>query len=258
MKQLSGLVMTYNEEANLDRCLKSMEGIADEVLVVDSESTDRTVDIARSYGARIIVRPYPGFKEQRTFMIEAATFDQVLVLDADEEISPELRSSILSAKAHWPSDCYWCNRLSRIGDHWIRHGAYYPDRKMRLFDRRKYVHAGINPHDKPVPAPGASASHLAGDLLHHAYTDLSERAEKMNSLSTHAAQAYLELGKRGSLFRILLKPTFRFLIEYVLRGGFLDGFYGFAIARTSAVYVFLREAKLMELQRKENKPPDIP
>ncbi len=249
MIKLSGVVMTFNEEANIARCLRSMKAVAEELVVVDSFSTDRTVEIAREQGARVIQRPYPGYAEQRRFLIETAGFDHVLPLDADEALSDELAESILQVKANWTRDCFWCNRLSRVGDHWIRHGAYYPDRKMRLFKKGKYQITGINPHDKIVAAPGATEGRLNGDILHYAYRDLAQRSDKMNGLSSHAARAYAELGKRGNWFRLLFKPGIRFFIEYLVRGGFRDGFYGYAIARTSAQYVFLREAKLMEIQR---------
>ncbi len=248
MIRLSVTVLTFNEETNLRRCLESVQSLADEILVVDSYSTDGTVAVAEEFGARVLQRPFQGFKDQRSFMIQAARHDRVLVLDADEALSPELRASVRAAKADWGYDCYWCNRLSSFGGRWIRHGAWYPDRKIRLFDRRKYRVAGIDPHDEILPAPGASEGRLKGDLLHYTNEDIGHRIDKVNSLSTAAANAYAERGRRGSLLRVLFKPPVRFLIEYLIRLGFLDGYYGFLIARSSALYVFLREAKLLEKQ----------
>lgn len=248
MIQLSVVVMTYNEAANIGRCLGSVQDLADEIVVVDSHSTDETAAIAEQLGARVILRPFQGFTDQRSFSIRSASCDHVLVLDADEALSEELRASVRAAKAGWAYDCYWCNRLSSFGGRWIRHGAWYPDRKMRLFDRRKYRVGGIDPHDEILPVPGAREGHLRGDLLHYTNEDIAHRIDKVNGLSTAAANAYAERGRRGSLLRVLFKPPIRFLVEYIIRRGFLDGYYGFVIARSSALYVFLREAKLLEKQ----------
>ena len=249
MIQLSIVVMTYNEAANIRRCLESVREVADEIVVVDSHSTDETAVIAEELGARVLLRPFQGYMDQRSFSIRSARHDHVLVLDADEALSEALRASVRAAKADWAYDCYWCNRLSSFGGRWIRHGAWYPDRKMRLFDRRCYRVAGIDPHDELLPAPGAREGRLQGDLLHYTNEDIAHRIEKVNRLSTVAARAYAERGRRGSLLRVLFKPPVRFLVEYVVRRGFLDGYNGFVIARSSALYVFLREAKLLEKRR---------
>jgi glycosyltransferase involved in cell wall biosynthesis len=251
VNEISLVTITLNEEANIARCIQSARELADEVLVVDSFSTDRTLDIARQLGARVLQHPFEGHIQQKEWAIAQAAHDRVLFMDADEALSPELQAAIREVKDSWPHDCYWCNRLSQMGGRWIRHGAWYPDRKMRLFDRRKYRTAGINPHDKFVPIAGASAGRLRGDLLHYTNSDIHDRALTINKLSTHAARAYHEGGKRGSWLRLLTKPRLRFFSEYVLRGGCLDGFYGFVIAKTSAQYVFLRESKLLEIQRQE-------
>ncbi|MBK8880145.1 MAG: glycosyltransferase family 2 protein [Haliscomenobacter sp.] len=246
MVKISLVVMTLNEAHNIRRCLESSIGIADELLVVDSLSTDDTVAISESLGARVILQPFLGFMEQRQFAINHAAHPFILILDADEVLSEQLRQSILHVKAHWTHDCYYMNRLSNIGDQWIRHGGWYPDRKMRLFDRTQFAVEGINPHDKLVPVKGARSTHLKGDMLHYTNSDIESRVKTINHFSTLAAKAFYERGKRGSWLRLLFKPFFRFFVEYVLRRGFMDGFYGFVIAITSAQYVFLREAKLRE------------
>jgi len=249
MIQLSVVVITYNEASNIGRCLESVRGLADEMIVVDAHSTDETAAIARQYGARVVLRPFQGHKDQKAAAIAMARYDYVFSLDADEALSEALYASVRAAKAGWPYDCYWCNRLSSFGGRWIRHGAWYPDRKMRLFDRRKYRMGGVDPHDAFLPAPGAREGRLQGDLLHYTNEDVAHRFDKVNKLSTVAAHAYAERGKWGSLLRVLLKPPVRFLVEYVVRRGFLDGYDGFVIARSSALYVFLREAKLLEKRR---------
>ena len=249
MVKISLVVITFNEAQNIRRCLESVNGIADEMLVVDSVSTDETAEIARSMGARVISQPFLGYVAQKRFAIEQASCPIVLSLDADEALSETLRQSILAVKANWRCDCYEMNRLSNIGGKWIRHGGWYPDRKMRLFDRKKYEIAGIDPHDKFVPLPGARYGRLGGDILHYTNADISSRVSTVNRFSTLAAQAFHDRGRRGSWLRLLFKPFFRFFVEYFIRRGFLDGFYGFIIAITSAQYVFLREAKLLEIRK---------
>lgn len=256
MVKISLVVITYNEAHNIRRCLESAADIVDEILVVDSASTDATVAIAESFGARVVIQPFLGYVAQKRFAISQARYPVVLSLDADEALSEALRQSITGVRAKWSHDCYFMNRLSSIGGSWIRHGGWYPDRKMRLFDRGKYAVEGIDPHDKFVPVPGASSAHLKGDILHYTNGDIAGRAATVNQFSTLAARAFDERGKRGSLGRLLFKPFFRFVVEYFFRRGFLDGFYGFVVARTSAQYVFLREAKLIELQRERKSTVD--
>jgi glycosyltransferase involved in cell wall biosynthesis len=249
MIKLSVVVITLNEAANIGRCLDSVQGIADEIVVVDSYSTDDTVALAEARGARVLLHRFESYNQQREHAALAASFDYILALDADEHLSAELRESIAAAKQSWPADAYTFNRLNRIGDTWLRYTSYYPDRKLRLFDRRKVIFTGIGGHDTVVPIDGATQSHLRGDLLHHVNADLDGRTEQVNRLSTATARYYFRQGRKGSWLRIIFKPFFRFLIEYFVRRGFLGGFYGFAVAITAAHYVFLREAKLVEMGR---------
>lgn len=245
------VVMTYNEAQNIERCLASVRTLADECLVVDSFSTDDTVARAAAMGARILEHPFHSYNAQRAFAAEQATHDFILALDADEYVSDELATSIQSAKQD-TTETYTFNRRNRIGNKWMRSTSWYPDRKLRLFDRRRVRFEGSGGHDVIVPLTGISTAHLSGDLLHHTSTDLHDRMQQVNKLTTASARHQFEQGKRGSYLRLLVKPPVRFLVEYVLRGGFRDGFYGFTISRTAAMYVFLREAKLLEMNRSSN------
>lgn len=247
MTKLSVVIITLNEAANLPRCLASVEGLADEIIVVDSLSTDDTVRIAQEAGAVVIEQPFLGHREQKAFAIEKASHDHVLSLDADEALSDELRASIAAVKANWSHDGYYVNRLNRLNGIWIHHGGWYPDRKMRLFDRRKYQMGGTNPHDRFDPVSGASTTRLKGDLLHYTNDDLDSRIVTINKFSTIAAKAFHEKGKRGSWWRVAFKPAGRFISEYWLKSGWRDGYYGYYIAKTSAQYVWLREMKLLRL-----------
>jgi glycosyltransferase involved in cell wall biosynthesis len=249
MIQLSVVVITYNEEENIERCLKSIVSVADEILVVDSYSTDKTVAIAESMGARVIQNPFKGFIQQRAFAVKNAKFDYILALDADEVVSPELLVSLQSAKEDWTCDCYYTNRLNKFGQRWIRHGAWYPDRKMRFFDRRKVTFGGLEPHDQILPDEGVSTGFLKGDLQHFMQENIFERIQKINEFSTVAARSLHKKGVKGTYFRLMYKPFARFWGDYLFKWGMLDGFYGFFLACASAHYAFYREAKLIEMQR---------
>ena len=255
MIKLSVVVIALNEAANIDRCLDSVQGIADEIVVVDSYSTDDTVALAEARGARVLFHRFESYNQQREHAARAASSDYVLALDADEYLSAELRESIAAAKQSWLTDTYVFNRLNRIGDTWL---WYHPDRKLRLFDRRKVKFTGIGGHDTVAPVPGATKSNLPGHLLHHVNVDLHDRTAQNNRLSTATARYYYGQGRRGSWLRMLYKPFFRFLIEYFLRRSFLSGFYGFTVAVISAHYVFLREAKLLEMWRLERVEKEEP
>jgi glycosyltransferase involved in cell wall biosynthesis len=238
------VVIAFNEEAHIARCLESAIGVVEELLVVDSHSTDRTVEIALALGARVLTRTFTGYRSQKAWAIGQATHDRVLFLDADEALSPALREQVRRLPDHWDSDAFQMNRLSRLGDRWIRHGAWYPDRKIRLFDRRKIRMGGEDPHDRIEPNPGARVRMLKGDILHFTNESLDSRVDSVNRLSGVAARSLYERGVRSSLLRTLIKPPMRFLKEYWWQRGFLDGYYGYFIARTSAQYVFFREMKL--------------
>lgn len=251
MKKISLVVITYNEANNIERCLDSARSVVDEILVVDSFSEDQTCELATAKGAKVIQHAFAGYIEQKDYAIHQAQYDYILLLDADEALDQELRESVQAIRENWTHNCYTMNRLSNLGDQWIHHGAWYPDQKMRLFERSHFEVVGINPHEKFVPKPGATLKHLPGDILHYTNSDLKDRVETINRFSSIAAKAFLDKGKKGNWLRILFKPGLRFLSEYFLKRGFLDGFYGFVIAKTSAQYVFLREVKLYDLGRRK-------
>ena len=249
-KQLSVVVITFNESANIARCLDSVRNIADEILVVDSYSTDDTVAIAESKGARILQHPFEGYIEQRAYAVAHAEFDFILALDADECVSSELEQELLDLKQNWVFDCYVTNRLNGIGGQWIRYGAWYPDPKMRIFDRRKAICTGTTPHDRIEPVEGASVAKLKGDILHYSDDNIADRIRSVNNLTSASAKYLYTQGKRTNWLIIFFKPLIKFITIYWLRRGFLDGFYGFVIAKSLSQYTYLQQIKLMELQRK--------
>jgi glycosyltransferase involved in cell wall biosynthesis len=249
MAKISAVIMTYNEERNLGRCLESIRDVAEEIVIVDSFSTDRTEEISREYGARFIRNPFAGYVEQREYCIGQATHELVLVLDADEALSPELKASVLEAKNDPKYDAYYVNRLNHYCGQWIRHSGWYPDRKLRLFRLGRVKVGGRNPHDEIIPLEGATARRLPGDLLHYTYYTVDEHIQQVNRFTAIQARGAYEQGKRPSWFQILLAPPFKFLRSYIFHLGILDGYYGFLICRTSAYSTFLKHAKLKALYK---------
>ena len=237
-----------NEEDNLPRCLASVAW-TDEIIVVDSHSTDRTREIAAEAGARVIERDFPGHIEQKNFALSEATHDWVLSLDADEELSPELSASVQAALEHpGDADGFMCNRRSYYNDRWIRHGGWYPDRKTRLVRKANSQWRGLNPHD--LLHVDGRVRRLKGDLLHFTYRDLTAQIRQTNLLTDIAAHVMFENGTKHRLHNLLLRPCVAFLKFYFWRLGFLDGSAGFILAVTGSHYVFLKYAKLAELHRR--------
>lgn len=248
---ISAVIITFNEERNIGRCLESLSGIADEVVVVDSYSTDRTEEICRSYGVKFIKHRFLGHIEQKNWAILHASSPYILALDADEALSDRLRSSILKAKENWTHDGYYFNRLTNYCGKWIRHTSWYPSRKLRLWDSRKGAWGGFNPHDRYYLEKGTSRHFLKGDIMHYSYYSVNEHILQMNTFSTILARSYHEQGRKAYFTSLLLHPLWRFLKDFILRTGFLDGYYGFIVSVNSAHEVFLKYVKLRNIYREE-------
>ena len=247
---LSVVIITLNEERNIGRCLDSLSGLADEVVVVDSLSTDATRSICERHGARFIEQPFLGYIEQKNFALGCARHGHVLSLDADEALSPELAASIRREKElGFPSVGYTMNRLSRFNDRWIRHGSWYPDRKLRLIRSGQAVWGGMNPHDRLSITTGEGTRQLKGDLLHYPYYSLEEFVAQWNRFSTIAARAMHERGAKAHWWNLVWNPFVAFIKGYFIKGGFLDGMTGYVLARQSASNTFLKYAKLIQLGR---------
>lgn len=242
---LSVVVITFNEEANIGRCLAALGDVADEVLVVDSFSTDRTVAICREHGARVVQNAFAGYVEQKNFATDQARFDHVLQLDADEVLTDELRQSIRAAKTDWQHAAYSLARLTNYCGTWVRHGGWYPDRKLRLYDRRLGRWQGLLLHEHYEVQPGQTTGQLAGDALHYSYHSIAQHVSQLNKFTSITAQERALKGNtRVTAFHLVLKPLWKFVHGYVFRLGFLDGFAGLSIAAISAAGVFLKFAKL--------------
>jgi glycosyltransferase involved in cell wall biosynthesis len=251
--KLSVVIVTLNEEKNIARCLASVAKVADEILIVDSFSTDRTEEICKTYGARFVQHAFVGFVEQKTWAAAQATFDHLLCIDGDEALSETLQRSILAVKSQWCHAAYTFNRLSNYCGKWIRHCGWYPDKKLRLWDRRKGHIGGTNPHERIILDPGATCRQLAGDLYHYAFESISEHCLLANKYSDVKARGMFERRKKALWLNMLFNPWFKFLRDYILKLGFLDGFYGVVICIIGAHANFLKYAKLRQMYLGEQK-----
>ena len=253
-QKISVVIITLNEERNIERCLQSLQGVADEIIVVDSYSTDRTKEICEKYNVKFIEHAFEGHIEQKNYAMQQATFPFVLSLDADEALSDTLRQSIQKIKngnseAYHLADAYKFNRLNNYCGKWIRHGAWYPDTKIRLWNKSKGSWGGINPHDTVVMQTNTKIIHLKGDLLHYTYNSISEHIQQIEKFTTISAEHAKKNGKKVSIPLILLKSKWRFIGDYVFKCGFLDGYYGLVICRINAMTTFLKYAKLRQLYK---------
>ena len=247
MIKLSAVIITFNEEEHLEKCLVSLKGIADEIVIIDSFSTDNTEKICKQHQVKFIQQEFLGYIEQKNFALSHAKYDYILSLDGDEALTEELKGSILKTKSDWIYDGYYCNRLNNYCGQWIKHSDWYPDKKLRLFKKGSGEWKGINPHDTFALINGKKAGKLKGNLLHWIYRDYTEHNLKVEQFSTIAAQAYFDLGKTASLWKIFYRPIWAFFKAYFLRLGFLDGFNGFVICVQTYNITFLKYIKLREL-----------
>ena len=248
MPPLSAVIITKNESANIEAALASVAW-ADERLVIDADSTDDTVARARQAGARAIVRPWPGYSEQKNHGAAIAQHDWILSLDADERISEPLAREIQSLLQHDPPHRgYRIPRVAFYLGRWIRTTDWYPDYQLRLYDRRVARWNGRRVHES-VQLEASAPGILKGEILHYAYRDLSHHLETIDRYTTLAAAHMADEGRRAGAFDLVVHPPAAFLRNYLLRGGFRDGTTGFVVSALNAFYVFAKFAKLWERQR---------
>ncbi len=248
-ESISVCITACNEERNIRRCLASCSW-ADEIVVVDSFSTDRTLEICREYTPRVYQHKWLGYIGQKNLIKDLATGPWIFFVDADEEISPELRDEVQAlfssgeagdyAGFEFPRMVYYLGR-------WIRHGDWYPDAKMRLFRKDKGICGGKEPHDRTEV--DGRVKRLKGNLYHYTYTGLSDQLKTINNFTTISARAMSEDGRRFTLFNLLMRPGFRFFRGYFIKRGILDGLPGFIVAVLNAYSVFAKYAKLWEFNK---------
>ena len=249
MIKLTVAIITYNEEKNIGRCISSVQSIADEILVVDSFSTDKTEDICQDFGVRFIKNAFVGHIEQKNYALELSTHEYVLSLDADEALSPILLEEIKKVKANFTSDGYRFNRLTNYCGHWVRHCGWYPDTKLRLIKKSRAMWKGVNPHDiLQMNTEDDQVSFLNGDLHHYSYETITSHVNQTDKFTTIAALAAFKSNKKSSNFKIVSRPILKFARDYFLKLGILDGRYGFIICFINALSAMLKYSKLRDLE----------
>ena len=258
MRTLSVVIITLNEARNLGRCLQSVQRIANEVVVLDSHSTDETVAIAERFGARVVQQSFAGYAQQKRDADALATGDWILSVDADEALSPELEASLLAFKSSTgqpPHKAYKISRLTNYCGSWIKHCGWYPDKKVRLYQKGAGNWVGENLHEAwALAGENAAYGLLTGDLLHYSYYTLSEHISQFNTFTEIAARSAVAGGKDCSLLKVWAAPKWRFFQMYVLKLGFLDGYAGYLVCKFSAVAAQLKYAKIRQYRRQERPP----
>lgn len=248
MIKLTVAIITYNEEKNIGRCISSVKEIADEILVVDSFSSDKTEAICKEFGVRFVQNPFKGHIEQKNYALELATHQHVLSLDADEALSGELLREIKKVKNNFEYDGYRFKRLTNYNGHWVRYCGWYPDTKLRFIDKSKASWGGTNPHDILKMNGDEKVGFLEGDLLHYSYESIASHVNQTDKFTTIAANAAFKAGKRSSFVKIVTRPILKFLRDYFFKRGFLDGRYGFIICSINALSAMLKYSKLRDLE----------
>ncbi|MFO7867712.1 MAG: glycosyltransferase family 2 protein [Bacteroidales bacterium] len=250
MQKLSVAIITFNEEHNIQRCVESVLSVADEILIVDSYSTDLTEQICTTYPKlRFIQHTFEGHIQQKNYAKDMCTHNLVLSLDADEAISEKLRTHIQHIKKHGTADGYTSNRRNHFCGQAIKHCGWYPDISLRLWHKHKGKWGGSNPHDIFIMNQNTTVEHIPGDILHYTFNSIDEHCKQINYFSRISAESKHARGKKSNLLKILLYPWWRFVRTFILQGGFLDGLTGYIICKNSAHAVFLKYIKLYKLSQ---------
>lgn len=249
--KISATIITFNEEKKIEGCLKSLLEVADEIIVIDSGSTDRTEEISRRYPVKFITHSFEGYVAQKNYAMRQASYDYILSLDADERLSEELRKSIAEIKLNWDNvHGYTVSRYNNYCGKWMHFSGWYPEKKVRLWDRRKAQWTGTDPHDY-IQISKSKTKLLKGDLLHYAYLTVDEHLQQVYKFAEIAARSKYKKGEKASfIINIIFSPLFRFVKSYIFQLGFLDGYYGFIFCTTSASMTFFKYVRLYEYRRK--------
>lgn len=250
MKKLSVVIITHNDAQKIEQCLISVTDIADEIVILDSFSDDQTVSIAEKFGARVLQESDKGDIRKKNRVLELASNSLILSLDPNEVIDDTLRTAIQGCKEKYMFSGYRISRCTHYIDQFIRHGGWYPDRSVRLFEKHKAKWNGVDPHGK-ITFPGPVAiQDLPGEILRYAYATIDEHQQHNEQLSSIAANSGYSAGRRSNLFNLIFHPIWIFIHSYILRAGFFNYRYGFIIAWETARYTFMTHQKLLLLQKK--------
>ncbi len=249
MQKISAVVITFNEEKKIAACLASLQGVADEIVVMDSFSTDNTESICRQFGAKFYQQAWAGYGQQKNDAAAKASNDYILSLDADEALSAQLQQTLLGLKKSGFSGVYRVNRLNNFYGYNLHHGNAYPDATCRLYNRRQVKWSLRKVHEVlDIPA-SVTVKQLKGDILHKSKDSLHDHVQGINTYSTLSAAVYFEEGRKNARLKMLVSPAFTFISAYFFKLGFLDGYPGFVMAKINAQEVFLKYSKLLLLQK---------
>ena len=249
---LSAVIITRNEAQNIGRCLRSLQGLADEIIVVDSFSTDDTVAISESFGAKIYQHAFEGYGQQKARAVSLAAHQWVLNIDADEAVTPELAQHIREALRSPGHAAYRMPRLTNYCGAWIRHSGWYPEHVLRLWDKTRGYQNEDKVHERWVlNEPAGSIGTLKGDLLHYSFPTISSHLKKIEHYSEAGARFDVARGKRVSLLKLLVAPRLEFIKGFILKLGFLDGYYGYVICKNSAFASWAKYLKIRQYTKQD-------
>ena len=251
MPKISACIISFNEEKKIEDCLRSLQGVVDEIIVVDSLSNDATIAIAKKYTDQIYEQKFLGHVEQKNLAVSKANHDWILSLDCDERLSEELKASILTVKDQLDSfDAYRMPRKTFYVYRWLNH-CWYPDKKVRLFNKQMAKWGGINPHDKVV-VDSDNIKELKGDILHYSFESISAHIQTLDKFTEIGAQEIIKRGKKVSLASPFTHASWTFLRMYIFRRGFLDGFAGLVASTLSFAHVFVKYSKVIFYYRQKS------
>lgn len=242
--KLTGVVIAFNEERNIDRCLKSLKNVCDEIIVLDSFSTDRTEEICRTHQVKFFQHAFDGHIQQKNRALQMAETEWILSLDADEALTEELSIAILQLKKNPTFQAYSFNRLTNYCGHWVKHCGWYPDSKIRLVKKDAAHWTGVNPHDRLELINENKTGHLKGDLLHYSYYTKEDHFKQIDYFGTIASKELFDQGKNISRLMLWLKVGNQFIKSYWIKLGILDGRTGFLISLRSAYATYVKYSKL--------------
>ena len=250
MAKISACIISLNEEKKIEDCLKSLQGIADEIVVIDSNSSDNTVTIAEKYADKVILQDFLGYIEQKNFALEQASHDWVLSLDCDERLSPELQKSILAIKDNIDqADAYKMPRKTFYVYRWLNH-CWYPDIKTRLFNKKSAHWGGTNPHDHII-TDSNNIKQLEGDMYHFSFDSISDHLKTIDKFTEIGAEELIRKNRSVTIISPLTHSSWLFIKIYILKRGFLDGFAGLVVATLSFMHVFIKYSKAIIMKKQQ-------
>jgi glycosyltransferase involved in cell wall biosynthesis len=249
--KISATIITLNEERNIERCICSLKNVADEIIVLDSNSTDRTEEICLKHKVTFVKRDWEGYAASKNYLNALANYSYILSMDADEAVDEELEQELLNVKTSEMPALYSVNRITNYCGRWIKHGGWYPDVKTRLFPKEGCFWDGEFVHEELVYPKGSKVIQLKGHLSHYSYYSYKEHRERADTYSTLTAKKMNKAGKKASALKPLLSGVSRFISMYLLKAGFLDGKMGFKIAQISAQSNVFKYQELRRLNQKK-------